>query len=265
MFTKRKGILILLVAITTLIFSQSRNGLYQFTKPGQSSVVLTGIGPSYLFGDVGGNKDTKGIINKTDFIVAQTKYMFSLNYRYLFQNNVGFKINALFGKFEGTDEGSRNEGRGFDFSTNLSVFALHIEYNIIGGENADYWTPHKIYAFVGTGVMIGNVNFNSKRPLRITDSHAPNAKFTLLPNGGYNAKMVTVSPSFPVGIGYEYELSSSFAIGAEFVIHSSFSDYIDGISTNRSKNNDYLMNLDLTLTYKLGTSTTSRGGRVNWN
>jgi len=255
-----------MLTVTSLIFSQSRNGLYKFSLPGQSSIVLTGIGPSYLFGDVGGNKDTRGLIKRTDFIVAQTKYMFSVNYRYVFQNNVGFKASALFGKFEGTDSLSRNENRKFNFSTNLSVFAMHLEYNIIGGENADFWTPHKLYAFVGAGAMISNVDFNSRNPKRLTDSHASNALITNLPSGGYNAKMLSVSPSFPIGAGYEYEINPAFSIGVEYVIHTSFSDYIDGVSTSESDFKDYLMNLDLTFTYKFGAGSSNRGtGRVIWN
>jgi opacity protein-like surface antigen len=264
----RKIILFLLfIACVTFTHAQSRNGLYKFSLPGKSSIVLSGIGPSYLFGDVGGNKDTKGLFAKTDFVVAQTKYMFSVNYRYVFQNNIGFKTSALFGKFEGTDVGSRNAARGFNFSTNLSVFALHIEYNLIGGENAEYSTPHKVYVFGGVGALISKVDFNSPNPLRNTaslrDKHAPNAVLTIVGNG-YNAKMTSASPAFPVGAGYEYELSPNFSIGAEYVIHASFSDYIDGVTTSDSKNKDYLMNLDLTLTYKFGTSRANRS-RVNWN
>jgi len=259
-------VLSVLLMASVLTIAQSRNGLYKFSLPGQSSIVLTGIGPSYLFGDVGGNKDTRGLLKKTDFIAAQTKYMFSVNYRYVFQNNVGFKASALFGKFEGTDYGSRNENRGFDFSTNLSVFAMHLEYNIIGGENAEYWTPHKLYAFAGVGVMVGDVDFNSKNPFRTTDSHASNAVITNLTSGGYNAKMLTVTPAFPIGGGYEYELTPAFSIGLEYVVHASFSDYIDGVSTSYSKQKDYLMNLDLTFTYKFGAGGGGRGGgRVNWN
>ena len=117
-----KRIIALITVLCIVIIhvnAQSRNGLYKFTLPGKSAIVLTGIGPSYLFGDIGGNKDTRGLIAKTDFIVAQTKYMFSINYRYVFQNNIGFKTSALFGKFEGTDDGSRNNERGFNFKTNF--------------------------------------------------------------------------------------------------------------------------------------------------
>jgi len=251
-----------------MAYSQSRNGLYKFSLPGKSSIVLTGIGPSYLFGDVGGNKDSKGLLAKTDFIVAQTKYMFSVNYRYVFQNNIGFKASALFGKFEGTDADSRNEARGFDFSTNLTVLATHIEYNIIGGENSDYGSPHKLYAFVGIGALISDVDFNSPNPLRnsasLKDSHAQNAVITPV-GSGYNAKMVSVAPAFPIGGGYEYNLTPSIAIGAEYVIHASFSDYLDGVTTSDSKNKDYLMNLDLTFTYKFGKSGGINRRRVNWN
>lgn len=260
---RKLSFLLVVVVVSHLSVAQSRNGLYKFSLPGKSSIVLTGIGPSYLFGDVGGNKDSKGLFAKTDFNVAQTKYMFSLNYRYVFQNNIGFKTSALFGKFEGTDTDSRNGTRGFDFSTNLTILALHIEYNIIGGENAEYGTPHKLYAFAGVGAMIADVDFNSSKAKRLTDSHAPNTVLTTV-GTGYNAKMVSVSPAFPIGVGYEYELNSNFSIGAEYVLHASFSDYLDGVTTSYSKNKDYLMNLDLTFTYKFGSSRANRT-RVNWN
>jgi hypothetical protein len=237
--------------------------------PGQSSIVLTGIGPSFLFSDVGGLKDRDGLLAKSDFVLSQTKYMFSLNYRYVFQNNIGLKASALFGKFEQTDDfpDARNQ-RYFTFSTNLTALALHVEYNIIGGENADFWTPHKLYAFVGVGAMISDVSFKSMKDKRADDSHpVDSAKLVRLPSvPGYSFKTVFVSPTFPIGVGYEYELTPVFSIGAEFVIHASFSDYLDGISTSYSKNKDYLMNLDLTLTYKFGSGTGNRGGgRVVWN
>ncbi|MFZ4582300.1 MAG: hypothetical protein ACOYM7_06580, partial [Paludibacter sp.] len=137
-------------------------------------------------------------------------------------------------------------------------------HNIIGGENSEYGSPHKLYAFAGVGAMISDVNFNSSKALRITDSHAPNAVITPV-GAGYNAKMVSVAPAFPIGGGYEYNLTPSIAIGAEYVIHASFSDYIDGVTTSDSKNKDYLMNLDLTFTYKFGGTGGQNKRRVNWN
>jgi len=264
---KRSAVFIILIVITTFVFSQSRNGLYKFSLPGQSSIVLTGIGPSFLFSDVGGLKDRDGLLAKSDFVLSQTKYMFSLNYRYVFQNNIGLKASALFGKFEQTDDfpAARNP-RYFTFSSNLTSLALHVEYNIIGGENSDFWTPHKLYAFVGVGAMISDVNFKSLRPKREGDSHPVNNTKLVTFQDGYSFNTVFVTPTFPIGVGYEYELTPVFSIGAEFVIHASFSDYLDGISTSYSKNKDYLMNLDLTLTYKFGKSSGSRGGgRVIWN
>ena len=54
----------------------------------------------------------------------------------------------------------------------------------------------------------------------------------------------------PIGIGYQYHLTSNFLIGAELGWIYSFSDYLDGVSTEYSKRNDTLANLSLTLTYK---------------
>ncbi|OIP82297.1 MAG: hypothetical protein AUK44_07895 [Porphyromonadaceae bacterium CG2_30_38_12] len=259
-------ILFLLTMILDFSNAQSRNGLYSFSLPGKSSIVLTGIGPSYLFGDVGGNKDAKGLFSKTDFNVAQTQYMFSLNYRYIFQNNISIKASTLFGKFNGTDTGTRNDGRGFAFNTNLAVLALHVEYNITGGEFADYDTPHKFYVFGGFGAMISKVNFESAFPFRdngpYIDSHGSHAVLIPTSTGGYAVKMTTVTPAFPFGLGYEYDISSNISIGFEYVVHASFSDYLDGISTGYSKNRDYLMNLDMILTYKFGSD---RANRNRWS
>jgi opacity protein-like surface antigen len=147
--------------------------------------------------------------------------------------------------------------------------AIHIEYNIIGGENSDYGSPHKLYAFVGVGAMISDVKFtnNKDNTRRRGDSH-PVSDEELIDNSGmpgYNFKTVVVTPTFPIGGGYEYNLTPSIAIGAEYVIHASFSDYLDGVTTSDSKNKDYLMNLDLTFTYKFGKTGGQNRRRVNWN
>jgi hypothetical protein len=225
--------------------------------------MFTGLGPAYLFGDVGGNKDRSKLLAKTDFIVADTKYMFSLSYRHIFKNNLGLKGNVLFGSFEGSDANSRNAHRDFDFKSNLMIFSANAEYNLIGGEYAYTGTKHKLYLVGGLGLLVAKVDFNTPNQARTTDTHGKNAQITPV-GDGYNVKKTTIVPAIPIGGGYEYELSKSFYIGMQYIVNATFSDYLDGVSTKDSKRSDYLMNLDFTFTYKIGSSRQNRS-RVSWN
>jgi len=239
------------------VSAQSRNGLYGFTEPGTSSIVLTGLGPGYLFGDLGGTINNSLL---KDFEFERAKIMLSLNYRYMFPNNIGFKINALYGRFEHADEGSRNDVRDYNSDVKLGILATHFEYNLFGGEYAQFPSPHTFYVFAGIGVLYSDSKI-------WTLDKTINQQFLgkhIISNDGKNAHTYTITPVVPIGFGYEYEVTSNWAVGAEYNLHIPFSDYVDGLSPSGSKSKDYLMSLSMTLTYKFGYRPSS-SNRVIWN
>lgn len=252
------SIIILFLSICMFkVNAQSRNGLFGFTEPGTSSIVLTGLGPGYLFGDLGGS------INSTflkDFEFERSKILLSLNYRYMFPNNIGFKINAIYGRFNTEDDGSRNDIRDYSADVKLGIVAAHFEYNLFGGEYAYFPSDHTFYVFAGVGILYSDSKIS-------TVDKVLNEQFlgkNIISNDGKNAHTYTLSPVFPIGFGYEYELSSNWAVGAEYNLHIPFSDYVDGISPSGSESKDYLMSMSLTFTYKFGNRPSS-SNRVIWN
>lgn len=249
--------IIALLSAVSELNAQSRNGLYGFSQPGTSSIVLTGLGPGYLFGDLGGTINNELL---KDFEFERAKIMLSLNYRYMFPNNIGFKINAVYGRFKHSDEGSRNDVRDYNSDMKLGLFATHFEYNLFGGEYAYYPSNHTFYVFTGIGILYSDSKI-------WTQDKVINSSFLgkhIISNDGKNAHTYTISPVVPIGFGYEYEFSSNWAIGAEYNLHIPFTDYVDGLSPSGSKSKDYLMSLSLTMTYKFGYRPSS-SNRVIWN
>lgn len=259
-------LVILSLLVSNQASAQSRHGLYQFSQPGSKSIVLTGIGPAFLFGDLGGNVQS-GILK--DFDVELAKIMFTLSYRYVFPNNIGLNVFGLYNEFVHSDANSRNAVRGYDSKVNLAIIGTHIEYNFIGGEYAQFYTPHTLYVFAGLGVLFSLNTLNSTNPTIplylnklgkvITESNSTDNLTATF------AKTRTISPVLPIGVGYDYAISDQISIGAEYTINLPFSDYIDGISPSGSKSADYLMSLNLTLTYKFSNMPNANRRRVIWN
>lgn len=255
-----KNIIVIFAFFFLTIFrvdAQSRNGLYGFSEPGTSSIVLTGLGPGFLFGDLGGSIKS-GFLK--DFEFENSKAMISLNYRYMFPNNVGFKVNAVYGKYKHSDKGSRNGNRNYNSNIDLGILGMHFEYNLWGGQYADYPSDHTGYLFAGFGVLY------SVSKIWTTD-HIINKRFlgkNIVSYEYNNAHTYTVAPVIPIGFGYEYEFDSNWAVGAEYILHMPLTDYVDGVSPSGSKSKDYLMSLSMTMTYKFGYRPSSTR-RVIWN
>ncbi len=243
------SIVLLVLSISVFVNGQSRNGLYGFTEPGTSSIILTGAGVGYMFGDLG---ETKKIMSDHIGIMP------TLSYKYTFPNNIGFKLSLMYGRFKHTDYETSNNARDYSSDIKLGSAAFHFEYNFFGGQYAEYPSYHTFYTFLGIGAVYSDVLLTSRKNY-IKDEFL-GKKVKMLNN--YQAQTYTWSPIIPIGLGYEYELSSNWAVGAEYTMQIPFSDYMDGISPSGSNHFDYLMSLSFSITYKFGYSpTTTR----RWN
>jgi len=218
------------------------NGLVQRTIPGTTSVMLSAFGPAYCFGDPGVLSTKKFFLNVFDFNLLDTRFVYSLGLRHIFTNNFGLKATYYYGTYTGTDVGSIYPTRGYSFNSKVMEFTLNAEYILLGGPNDKYLTPHTLYVFAGAGVLHSNVIFMYNDNVITTPPPSrPNDKIQL----------VTTAPVIPLGIGYQYQLNYRLSIGAEFVYHSVFSDFVDGIQTQGSKNDDALTSLSFTFAYKI--------------
>ena len=193
--------LIFLLLISNFIAAQKRS-LGQFTHdiPGIFSVMLSGVGPAYLFGDVGGRIEDQLFLGSTDWDMTKTRFLYSIGFRQHFPNNFGLKGTLAYGQFAGTDEGTSNPTRGYSFTSDITEISLQSEYTLYGGPYARRRTPNLVYIFAGAGIL-------SYQPKLIRDG-GPRPIDTVNGPG--------ITPVMPFGIGYQYRFSTRFSLGAEF-------------------------------------------------
>lgn len=146
--------LVSFLIISNFIVAQKRS-LGQFTHdiPGIFSVMLSGVGPAYLFGDVGGRIEDQILLGSTDWDMTKTRFLYSIGFRQHFPNNFGLKGTLAYGQFAGTDEGTSNPTRGYSFTSDITEISLQSEYTLYGGPYARRRTPNLVYIFAGAGIL----------------------------------------------------------------------------------------------------------------
>lgn len=87
-----------------------------------------GVGPAYLFGDVGGRIEDQLFLGSTDWDMTKTRFLYSIGFRQHFPNNFGLKGTLAYGQFAGTDEGTSNPTRGYSFTSDITEISLQSEY-----------------------------------------------------------------------------------------------------------------------------------------
>ncbi len=186
------------------------------------------VGPSFLNGDLDG-PDSKTIG------LGQNN-MASIGLLHILPGNYGYKLSYMYGTYLGSDIGSiKNNNRGYKSSTKLSEISLRGEYFLIGGPYAENPISHSLYVFGGFGVILSN-SLSTGEPAQKAEIY----------------KQLATTPVFPVGFGYQYEVSENFLIGAEFGEHYAIGDYVDGFKPILgNKANDVLTHFALTFTLKL--------------
>lgn len=218
------------------------DGRIQHLIPGTTSIMVSAFGPAYCFGDPGVLSTKTFFLNVFDFNLLDTRFVYSLGLRHIFPNNFGLKATGYYGTFTGTDIGSIYPTRGYSFNSKVLEFTVNAEYILLGGPNDKYLTPHTLYVFAGAGVLHSNVVLMQNDIVITTPP---------LSRPFDKIQLVTTAPVIPMGIGYQYQLNYRLSIGAEFVYHYVFSDFVDGIQTQGSKNNDALTSLSFTFAYKI--------------
>lgn len=243
---KKKYILfffIIFIFFTQITFAQDRNrsGLIRKNN-GVGSLVFT-IGPSYLFGDLGGS--TKANPNAFDNLnFNNIRYEVSLGFRHSFNNRLGYRLSFHHGLYESQDRASLAQTRGYASTSNISMFTALGEINIFQSRTAA--RPWRIYAYGGGGLAYASIELTGN---------------PIVGNATY--KTSEFAPIVPFGLGFDVWTNSNFNIGLEFGWKYAFSDYMDGIRV-RDSANDVLGNVSLTLSYRIFGSDNLRRNNCVW-
>jgi len=238
----KRSILVILVFCLAFPFSQAQ--LWKIRR----WEAVTGIGPSFFFGDIGGYSRTKNILGFRDMTYLQTRFDINANLKYRLSRETNIRLSMTYGLFHATDVRGSNEGREMDASTMIFEPALMGEYYFIKNRSEISYLFIKrkgrfirtllgsldFYGFAGVGGLAYNVKGNDA----LIEHNLPTSGLDLVIPGGIGATLI-YSPNLNFGV----ELGGRYA----------FTDYLDGYTSQYSKANDVYYFLNFTLTYKLKT------------
>lgn len=210
--------------------------------------LVAGAGPTLFFGDVGGYSKTKNILGLRDMSFLQTRFDISLGAKYRITQEVNVRLSFSSGLLHATDERGSNEARGYEASISFFEPALIGEYYFIKNkaENSYLFTKGQgnglawlfksldFYAFTGIGGLSYTVRGNDELDA-----------FGYEP-GGFTAVI-------PVGLGSTMIFTPDINFGIEIGGRYSFSDNLDGYTSQYSSSNDVYYFLNFTFSYKLKT------------
>ncbi len=207
-----------------------------------------GLGPSLFFGDVGGFSKAKNILGLRDMSFRQTRFNANLSFKYRLTQNINLRLSTTFGYLHASDVRGSNEGR--DYEAAISIFepAFIGEYHFIKNKAENSYLFGKgrgqglsgflrsldFYTFTGIGGISYSIRGNDKL---VEHGFEP---------GGFTAVL-------PVGLGSTLVYSPDFNFGVELGGRYSFSDNLDGYSSQYSSSNDVYYFLNFTVTIKLKT------------
>jgi len=209
---------------------------------------VAGFGPAMFFGDIGGYSKTQNVLGLRDLSFLQTRFNFNVNLKYRLTQQLNIRLSGTFGFLHATDEKGSNEGRDYEASITIFEPALMGEYYFIKNKSENSYLFGKgrgkglggffgsldFYAFTG----IGGLNYTVKGNDNL-EAHGYDP-------GGFTAVI-------PIGLGSTLVYSPDFSFGVELGGRYSFSDNLDGYTSQYSSSNDVYYFLNFTVTYKLKT------------
>ena len=207
-----------------------------------------GIGPTFFFSDIGGYSQGENILGFKDLIFSQTRLELNFNLKYRMTSDLNVRLSLSYGFLHASDAKGSNEDRGYEVATSIFEPALIGEYYFIKnkaessylfgkGRNrgiGGFFKSLDFYVFSGIGGVFYTLNPNDK-----LSATGPTT-------GGFSAVI-------PVGIGASMVYSPDFNFGVELGGRYSFTDNLDGYSSQYSSSNDVYYFLNFTITYKMKT------------
>ncbi len=236
----KRAILILLFFYAITNYSEAQ--LWKLKR-----IELTGgFGTATFFGDVGGYSHGKNIGGLKDISFLQTRYNVNVSGRYRITQNLNFRVSMTYALLHATDDRGSNKGRDFETFTNIFEPDFLGEYYFIknSAENSYLFNKGRgkgligilrsidFYAFTGAGGLLYSINPNEK-----LKAHG-------LTSSGTTAVI-------PLGVGGNLAAYPNINFGFELGFRYSFSDNLDGYTSQYSSANDVYYFFDLTVTYRL--------------
>jgi hypothetical protein len=242
-----KRSLSILMIISVLFILEMENSYAQLWKMSRFEA-SAGLGPSFFFGDIGGFSKGDNALGIKDVTFLQTRVNFNLNFKYRIIRDLNVRLSLTSGLLKATDIRGSNEGR--DYASIINIFepAIIGEYYFLKNRSESSWRfmrgrdkglgglMRSLDVYFLTG--IGGLAYSSEGNEKLVRAGSTTKGFTAV---------------IPVGFGANMVYSPNFNFGVELAGRYSFSDYIDGYTSQYSRSNDVYYFLNFTFTYKLRT------------
>lgn len=214
--------------------------------------VTAGIGNSQFYGDVGGFTIGKNALGLKDLTLRQTRFNVNGSFRYFFTDNLAARLNLSYIMLHATDERGSNQDRRYEAVTSIFEPSLIGEYYFVRNRERnsflfqtyrgrsrnrvrDFFRSVDIYALTGFGGAGFIVNPNDALEARG------------LPTRGFAAIV-------PLGLGAKLAFDPNILFGIELTGRYSFSDHLDGYTSQWSARNDVYHTFSVTFNYRIKTA-----------
>lgn len=214
--------------------------------------VTAGIGTSQFYGDVGGYTIGENVLGLKDLTLKQTRFNVNGAFRYFFTDNLAARLNLSYLMLHATDERGSNENRRYDAVTSVFEPSLIGEYYFVRNRERnsflfqtyrgrsrnrvkDFFRSIDVYALTGFGGAGFIVNPNDALEARG------------LPTRGFAAIV-------PLGLGAKLAFDPNILFGIELTGRYSFSDHLDGYTSQWSARNDVYHTFSVTFNYRIKTA-----------
>lgn len=227
--------------ILTLLVIFSTRTEAQFQE--SSSFLEAGItvGPSNFLGDLGGNKG-KGTRFIKDNNFPATKLTFGAFASYHPSEFIGFRLALNYGSLDGDDSYINGKGgweehrkvRNSNFKSHLAEGLLLAEiYPTVFLEYDQNDLYRKLRPYVAFGVGVFNFNPKGQDPLtgEWVDLKPLRTEGQGLPEYPTRKEYALTQVNLPAGIGIKYFVNETFNVSLEILHRTTFTDYIDDVST----------------------------------
>ncbi len=237
----KRSVLFLIIFCLAVPFSEAQLWKYKRWE------AVGAAGASFFFGDVGGFSRSDNLLGFRDLTYRQTRFDINGNLKYRINRTLNARVSLTYGLLHGIDERGSNEGRDFEATTTIFEPALIGEYYFIKNRSENsylflrgrgFWTllsSLDFYAFAGIGGVSYSVEGNDKLIDRGMET------------GGFSAVI-------PTGLGATLIYTPNINFGIELGRRYTFTDYLDGYTSQFSSANDVYYFLNFTVTYKLKTA-----------
>ena len=208
-----------IIVLPLLLFSLSLSAQYAYDFG-------VHLGGSNYLGEIGGKEATrKNFVS--DIRLDKTQFAMGAFARYKFGPLISAKVGLNWLRIEGADRHSSNPGR---VGRNLSFRNDIVEAELTGqvffydvqdlGRTYKYQNDFKMYAFAGVSCFLSN-------PKTYYNGHW----VALQPLQTEGKKYSRISGGIPLGLGLFFTMDRKHRIGWEFEWRTTFTDYLDDIST----------------------------------